>query len=157
MPELFIELEPQNFSMTIPHFSGNILFIDECGILRVLAPLNEECIVIDWKFISQNITSSKILLPTNRFSKDLALQLIRKTHLENRCCSKTYLSQLVGEKYYVINWDRLCKHVCNSCFGCLRKRQIQRRNFIQGCNFTHPKDYSLSLDVDKISFELNRN
>ena len=89
MPEVSIELDPKNVSMTISHFSGNKLFDDECWILRVLAPLNEECIVIDWKFISKNISSSKLLLLTNRFSKDLAIQLIRKTHLDNKCCSKT--------------------------------------------------------------------
>lgn len=129
MPEIFIELEPENFSMTIKHFSGNILFVDEFGLLRVLAPLNEECIPIDWKFISQNITNSKILIPTNKFSKELALQVIRKTHLENHCCSVTYLSQLVGERYYVINLTRLCKFVFNNCFMCLRKRLIDQPEF----------------------------
>ena len=73
LPEIFLDLEQQNFTMTPSHFSGNIVFVDNCGISRVLVPLNEECVDINWEFISKNISNSKILLPTNRFSKDLAL------------------------------------------------------------------------------------
>ena len=91
LPEIFLELEQDKFTMVAKHFSGNILFIDNCGILRILVPLNENCVDINWEFICKNISKSKILLPTNRHSKDLALQLIRKIHLSNDCCSKTYL------------------------------------------------------------------
>ena len=73
LPEIFLDLEQQNFTMTAPHFSGNIGFVGNCGILRALVPLNEECVDINWEFISKNISTSKILLPINRFSKDLAL------------------------------------------------------------------------------------
>ena len=154
---MFLELEQQKFTMIAPHFSGNILVVDNCGILRVLVPLNEECVDINWEFICKNISNSKILLPTNRHSKDLALQLIRKIHLSNNCCSKTYLAQLVGESYFVINLDRLCRFVCNNCYMCLRKRQVQRKTFVQGCSFTHPKDYTMSLYIDRISVEINKN
>ena len=34
---------------------------------------------------------------------------------------------------------------------------MQRRNYIQGCNFTTPRDYSLSLNVERISYELNKD
>ena len=47
--------------------------------------------------------------------------------------------------------------MCNNCYVCLRKRQVQRKNLVQGSNFSHPKDYTLSLDIDKISIELNKN
>ena len=40
---------------------------------------------------------------------------------------------------------------------CLRKRQVQRKNFVQGCSFTHPKDYTLSLNIDRVSVEINKN
>ena len=64
--------------MVAKHFSGNILFIDNCGILRILVPLNEKCVDINWEFICKNISKSKLLLPTNRHSNDLALRVIRK-------------------------------------------------------------------------------
>ena len=157
LPEIFLELEQDKFTMVAKHFSGNILFIDNCGILRILVPLNENCVDINWEFICKNISKSKLLLPTNRHSNDLALRVIRKIHVCNNCCSKTYLAQLVAESYFVVNLDRLCGFVCNNCYMCLRKRQVQRKNFVQGCNFSHPKDYTLSLDIDRISVEINKN
>ena len=157
LPDIFLELEQDKFTMVAKHFSGNILFIDNLGILRVLIPLNENCVDINYEFICKNTSKSKLLLPTNRHSNDLALRVIRKIHLSNNCCSRTYLVQLVAENYFVVNLDRLCAFVCNNCYACLRKRKVQRKDLIQGCNFSHPKDYTLTLDIDKISVELNES
>ena len=38
LPDIFLELEQDKFTMVAKHFSGNILFIDNLGILRVLIP-----------------------------------------------------------------------------------------------------------------------
>ena len=121
LPDIFLELEQDKFTMVAPNFSGNILFIDNCGILRILVPLNENCVDINWEFICKNISKSKLLLPTNRHSNDLALRVIRKIHVSNNCCSKTYLAQLVAESYFAVNLDRLCGFVCNNCYMCLRE------------------------------------
>ena len=85
------------------------------------------------------------------------MRVIRKIHLSNKCCSRSYLVQLVSENYFVVNLDRLCAFVCNNCYACLRRRKVQRKDLIQGCNFSHPKDYTLTLDIDKISVELNKS
>ena len=57
--EIFLELEQDKFTMVAKHFSRNILFIDNCGILRILVPLNENCVDINWEFICKNISKSK--------------------------------------------------------------------------------------------------
>ena len=51
LPDIFLELEQDKFTMVAKHFSGNILFIDNLGILRVLIPLNENCVDVNWEFI----------------------------------------------------------------------------------------------------------
>ena len=154
-PELFMELQTQRFSTSLPHFKGIVLFLDNFGLLRVLTRLNSKCEVINWKFINENMYKSKLFIPANDISKTFAVKLILKVHMNHSCCGITYLVQCVNESYFIPNLTRLCKHVVNTCFKCQKHRLVERRRYVPSETFTYPKDYILNLDVDKISYEIN--
>ena len=154
-PELFMELQTQRFSTSLPHFKGIILFLDNFGILRVLTPINSKCEVVNWKFINENMYKSKLFIPANDISKTFAVKLILKIHMNHSCCGITYLVQCVNESYFIPNLTRLCKHVVITCFKCQKHRLVERKRYVPSETFTYPKDYILSLDVDKISYQIN--